>query len=149
MGAVCGCEEKDFGLFICPICHKKSGYDKWERKGDKWIFHMDNVWYASGDGRSYDFPQECWKKTGGGSAEQWNKIKWICSICHYPSDTFYDYIPDYKGTEEYRISREKRKNDFLTKELISSKMDNILLNKEADLYYALLKRKKGNVNLNY
>ena len=50
MGTICDCNETKYGLFICPICNEKSGYDKWERKGDKWIFHRDNAWYASNNG---------------------------------------------------------------------------------------------------
>ena len=150
MGSICDCNETKYGHFICPICKQKSGYDKWERKGDKWIFHRDNAWYASNNGQPYDFAIDCWKNTGGTFAYQWNEISWVCDICRYPSETFYDYIPDYPGTKEYKISLEKRKNDFLTKELINSKMDNILLNKEADLYSsALLKKQKEIENLNY
>ena len=112
MGCICDINETKYGLFICPICKQKSGYDKWERKGDKWIFHRDNAWYASNNGQPYDFAKDCWKNTGGTFAYQWNAIRWVCGICRYPSETFYDYIPNYPGTEEYKISLEKKKKRF-------------------------------------
>ena len=149
MGSICECDELKYGYFICPICQKKSGYDKWQRKGDKWIFYRDNAWYASHEGTPYEFAEDCWKNTGGGSAQQWNTINWVCYVCRYPSNFFYDYIPNYQGTNEYKLSLEKRKNDFLTKELVNNKIDNMLLNKEANLYsFALLKQQEEINNLN-
>ena len=70
MGCICDINETKYGLFICPIWKQKSGYDKWERKGDKWIFHRDNAWYASNNGQPYDFAKDCWKNTGGTFAYQ-------------------------------------------------------------------------------
>lgn len=148
MGCICGENIKD-GEFICPICKKKSGFDKWQKRGNKWIFHRDNGWYGSLYGSSFYSDIECWKRTGGDTVENWDKIEWICSICKYPSPTFFDYIPDYSGTKEYVLGREKRKTDFLTKELIDHKIDNILLNEEANLYSsALLKQRREIQSLN-
>lgn len=138
MGCICENKETKYGIFICPICKKESGFDKWQKRGDKWIFHRDNAWYSSLNGYPYSKDEDCWKKTGGSSAEQWDSDTWICGICRYGTHTFFDYIPDYKGTKEYELSREKRKNDFLTKELINNKMDKIILNKEADIYNSIL-----------
>ena len=136
-----------YGIFICPICKQKSGYDKWQKRGDKWIFHKPNAWYGSEVSYPFITDEACWKQTGGSNAENWNSNKWICLICKYETNTFLDYIPDYKGTKEYELSREKRKNDFLTNELINHKIENNILNKEANLYSSALIKQEREIKI--
>ena len=149
MGSCCNNKETKYGLFICPICKKKSGYDKWQKRDDKWIFHRDNAWYASSGGIAYDFAEDCWKKTGGSTVEKWNTIGWVCGVCNYPAKTFLDYVVGYKSSKEEELSKEKRKNDFLIRQLNYQMINNNILNKEADFYAdALIKKQREIQNLN-
>ena len=139
MGCICGSTKTEYGIFICPICHKISGYDKWQKRGDKWIFHKDHAWYGIHD-FYFSSAEKCWKETGGSTVEQWNIASWICNICNFRSKTFLDYINTNVRTVKEDLDLEKHKNDFLNDKLLYNKMDNIILNKKANIYESELKK---------
>lgn len=47
--------------------------------------------------RAGQAPQDCWRKTGGSSEEEWNEFKkdekWKCYYCKFTSSNFIDFIP--------------------------------------------------------
>ena len=140
MGSVCGGSKAESGIFICPICHKITGYDKWQKRGDKWIFHKDNAWYAT-FGFPYDTAEKCWKETGGSNSEQWDKAKWVCSFCKFPSKKFLSYVPSIKRTPNEELELEREKNDFLIDKLLLKNIDNKILNIKAIDYHSELNKK--------
>ena len=86
-------------------------------------------------------PKNAVKETGGSIVEQWNIASWICNICNFRSKTFLDYIPTNIRTVKEDLDLEKHKNDFLNDKLLYNKMDNIILNKKANIYESELKKK--------
>ena len=141
MGCICEKEKIEKGIFICPVCLRKSGYDKWQKKGNKWIFHKDGAWFCFHD-FSFITAEQCWEETKGATAEMWNKGGWVCNICKYNAKNFSDYIPDYPRTEKEKLEFEKRKNDFLNGELLNNKIDNMVLAKKVNYLQSLLNEKQ-------
>ena len=94
------------GIFKCPKCSEEAPepFKKWQKKNNKWIFCNDaddwgDIRRIGDDRDDIIIPEECWSNFGGSTEEVWNKswdYKWECEHCHYKTNTFTAFIPNYK-----------------------------------------------------
>ena len=98
------------GRFECPKCGDDviKGYDRWEKKGDKWILHHSSrydgwewaLWYAiEGGAHDCTSPEECWEGYGGSTVDDWNSScnnKWTCDKCKETRESFLEFISKKK-----------------------------------------------------
>ena len=112
-----------------------------EKRGNKWIFHkLDDLWYSS-SGTSFATDEECWKKTGGSTPEQWNTTTWICLICKFKSKSFLDYVPENVRTPKEDLALERNKNKYYNDKLKEYKLANNVLNKKLEVCQEELNKK--------